>query len=39
VRPFGHSNMSHMRIPTKPAMHSEYYPATHSNFIPAGIPI
>lgn len=28
-----------VRIPTKPAMHSEAMPATHSNFIPAGIPI
>jgi hypothetical protein len=28
-----------LRIPTKPAMHSELMPATYSNFIPAGVPI
>lgn len=28
-----------MRIPTKPAMHSNLMPATYSDFIPAGIPI
>lgn len=28
-----------LRIPTKPAVDSDQYPATHSDFIPAGIPI
>ena len=28
-----------VRIPTKPAMHSNLMPATYSDFIPAGIPI
>src|SRR6056297_3106219 len=28
-----------LRIPTKPAMHSNLMPATYSDFIPAGIPI
>jgi hypothetical protein len=28
-----------MRIPTKPASDSDQLPATHSDFIPAGIPI
>jgi hypothetical protein len=28
-----------MRIPTKPAMHSERKPATDSDLKPAGIPI
>ena len=29
----------YMRIPMKPATDSDQYPATHSDFIPAGIPI
>jgi hypothetical protein len=28
-----------LRIPTKPAMHSNLKPATYSNVKPAGIPI
>jgi len=30
---------SALRIPTKPASDSDQSPATHSDFIPAGVPI
>jgi hypothetical protein len=33
------SGRSSVRIPTKPAVDSDQYPATHSDFIPAWIPI
>jgi len=34
-----HMDCNNVRIPTKPAMHSNLMPATYSDFIPAGIPI
>jgi len=30
---------AHLRIPTKPAMHSNLKPATYSDLKPAGVPI
>ncbi|MER9165629.1 hypothetical protein [Mesorhizobium sp. M0715] len=43
---FGRSSTTHLRaksqnvrIPTKPAIDSDLKPASHSDFIPAGVPI
>jgi len=35
----GHDEEETVRIPTKPAMHSNMKPATYSNPKPAGVPI
>ncbi|MEK1872195.1 MAG: hypothetical protein AAAC50_07205, partial [Rhizobium altiplani] len=38
-RPVDDTSLAILRIPMKPAIDSDLKPASHSDFIPAGIPI